>query len=203
MTETTGFFVVAGSRQMDEKTAEVVRAAVEPIQGGMRGDLAKCKERRVRAMIEVIIEQLLKPGLTVAWLKKECGIRDNSVAISFSRDLGEAPKEYMLTRRLDCAARLLRLDEDMRVWRIAEVTGFSSLGVLSKAFNRAFGVRPTVYRRQGVEETTQCAWSMATLRSVIEGRAEEDVAQQIMVELVTRYPEVWRELADDRRTMED
>jgi AraC-like DNA-binding protein len=64
----------------------------------------------------------------------------------FRRAFGEAPHQYLLTRRLERAAALLR-STDWPVIRICLAVGLSSVGSFTTSFRRMFGMTPTQYRR--------------------------------------------------------
>jgi AraC-like DNA-binding protein len=58
---------------------------------------------------------------------------------------GESPHQYLLTRRLERAAALLRTT-DWSVARICIAVGLTSVGSFTTSFRRMFGVTPTGYR---------------------------------------------------------
>jgi AraC-like DNA-binding protein len=63
----------------------------------------------------------------------------------FRRAFGESPRHYLLTRRLERAAELLRMTD----WSVAEVcleVGLQSIGSFTTSFKRAYGQTPTEYR---------------------------------------------------------
>ena len=63
----------------------------------------------------------------------------------FRREFGESPHQYLLTRRLERAAALLRAT-DRSVADICFSVGLASVGSFTTSFTRAYGVSPTVYR---------------------------------------------------------
>ena len=63
----------------------------------------------------------------------------------FRRAFGETPHRYLLTRRLERAAALLR-NTDRSVADICLSVGLQSVGSFTTSFGRAFGVSPTAYR---------------------------------------------------------
>ncbi len=65
---------------------------------------------------------------------------------TFTREFGESPHQYLLTRRLERAAALLRTT-DWAVSRICFAVGLGSLGSFTSSFRRMFGRTPTEYRK--------------------------------------------------------
>jgi AraC-like DNA-binding protein len=63
----------------------------------------------------------------------------------FRRAFGESPHAYLLTRRLERAAALLR-NTDRSVADICLSVGLQSIGSFTTSFGRAFGLSPTAYR---------------------------------------------------------
>jgi AraC-like DNA-binding protein len=74
----------------------------------------------------------------------------------FRRTFGESPHQYLLTRRLERAAALLRTTD----WSVADVcvaVGLSSVGSFTTSFGRMFGKSPTAYR---ASFPPAAAWAM-------------------------------------------
>ena len=63
----------------------------------------------------------------------------------FTRAFGETPHRYLLTRRLERAAALLR-STDQQVAEICFAVGLRSVGSFTTSFTRMFGLSPTAYR---------------------------------------------------------
>jgi AraC-like DNA-binding protein len=63
----------------------------------------------------------------------------------FRREFGESPHQYLLTRRLERAAALLR-NTDRTVAEICFSVGLASVGSFTTSFTRAYGMSPTAYR---------------------------------------------------------
>lgn len=63
----------------------------------------------------------------------------------FRRAFGEPPHAYLLTRRLERAAALLR-NTDGSVADICLSVGLQSIGSFTTSFTRTYGVSPTAYR---------------------------------------------------------
>ena len=63
----------------------------------------------------------------------------------FRRAFGESPHSYLLTRRLERAAALLRTT-DRSVADVCLSVGLQSIGSFTSSFTRMFGVPPAAYR---------------------------------------------------------
>ena len=63
----------------------------------------------------------------------------------FRRAFGESPHAYLLTRRLERAAALLRTT-DRSVADICFTVGLQSVGSFTTSFKRSYGMSPTAYR---------------------------------------------------------
>ena len=63
----------------------------------------------------------------------------------FRRAFGESPHAYLLTRRLERAASLLRMT-DRSVADVCFSVGLQSVGSFTTSFTRTFGMSPTAYR---------------------------------------------------------
>ena len=83
--------------------------------------------------------------LGVAEMARAAGLSRAHFAREFRRAFGEAPHQYLLSRRLERAATLLR-STDWSVTRICFAVGLSSVGSFTVSFGRMFGRTPTAYR---------------------------------------------------------
>jgi transcriptional regulator GlxA family with amidase domain len=83
--------------------------------------------------------------LDVDDLARAAGLSRAHFSREFRRAFGESPHAYLLTRRLERAAALLRMT-DRSVVDICLSVGLRSIGSFTTSFARMFGVPPTVYR---------------------------------------------------------
>ncbi len=83
--------------------------------------------------------------LTVADLARAARLSRGHFSSEFRRTFGEPPHQYLLSRRLERAAALLRTT-DWTVLRICLAVGSSSVGSFTTSFRRTYGVTPTAYR---------------------------------------------------------
>jgi AraC-like DNA-binding protein len=83
--------------------------------------------------------------LDVDDLARAAGLSRAHFSREFRRAFGESPHAYLLTRRLERAAALLRTT-DRSVADICLSVGLRSIGSFTTSFTRTFGVSPTAYR---------------------------------------------------------
>jgi AraC-like DNA-binding protein len=83
--------------------------------------------------------------LDVAELARAAGLSPAHFSREFRRAFGESPHGYLLTRRLERAAALLR-GTDRSVADICFSVGLRSVGSFTTSFTRTFGMSPTAYR---------------------------------------------------------
>jgi AraC-like DNA-binding protein len=83
--------------------------------------------------------------LGVAEMAHAAGLSRAHFSREFRRAFGESPHTYLLTRRLERAAALLR-DTDRSVADICFSVGLQSVGSFTTSFTRTFGRSPTAYR---------------------------------------------------------
>jgi transcriptional regulator GlxA family with amidase domain len=83
--------------------------------------------------------------LTVADLAESARLSPAHFSREFWRAFGESPHAYLLTRRLERAAAMLRMT-DRSVADICVSVGLSSVGSFTTTFTRLYGKSPTAYR---------------------------------------------------------
>jgi AraC-like DNA-binding protein len=83
--------------------------------------------------------------LDVDDLARAAGLSRAHFSREFRRAFGDSPHAYLLTRRLERAAALLRTT-DRSVTDICMSVGLQSVGSFTTSFTRMFGQPPTVYR---------------------------------------------------------
>ncbi len=81
----------------------------------------------------------------VADMAGAAGLSKAHFSREFRRTFGESPHHYLLTRRLERAASLLRMT-DWTVGEICASVGLRSLGSFTTSFKHAYGETPTRYR---------------------------------------------------------
>ena len=83
--------------------------------------------------------------LTVDDLAAAAGLSRAHFSREFRRAFGEPPHAYLLTRRLERAAALLR-GTDRSVADVCLSVGLTSIGSFTTSFSRMYGVSPLAYR---------------------------------------------------------
>jgi AraC-like DNA-binding protein len=84
-------------------------------------------------------------SLDVDDLARAAGLSRAHFSREFRRAFGESPHAYLLTRRLERAAALLR-NTDHSVADICFSVGLQSVGSFTTSFSRTYGKSPTAYR---------------------------------------------------------
>jgi AraC-like DNA-binding protein len=93
-----------------------------------------------------LIDARYREPLDVPALARAAHLSPAHFSREFRRAFGETPHQYLLTRRLERAAHLLR-HTDRTVAEICFAVGLRSVGSFTTSFGRAFGMSPTAYRR--------------------------------------------------------
>ena len=83
--------------------------------------------------------------LDVDALAHSAGLSRAHFSREFKRAFGVSPHAYLLTRRLERAAALLRTT-DYSVAEICLAVGLTSVGSFTTSFKRTYGRAPTAYR---------------------------------------------------------
>lgn len=78
-------------------------------------------------------------------LAQAAGLSRAHFSREFRRTFGVSPHAYLLTRRLERAAALLRTT-DNSVAEICLAVGLQGIGSFTTSFKRTYGVTPTAYR---------------------------------------------------------
>lgn len=86
----------------------------------------------------------------VAQLANEAALSRSAFFERFSRAVGVAPMEYLLSWRMALAKDLLRREE-VTVAEVAEHVGYRTASTFSVAFTRHVGLPPTRYVREQAE----------------------------------------------------
>lgn len=94
-----------------------------------------------------LVDRHYAEPLTVADLAAAARLSPAHFSRAFRRAFGESPHAYLLTRRLERAAAMLRLT-DRSVADICVGVGLSSVGSFTTTFTRVYGTSPATYRSE-------------------------------------------------------
>jgi AraC-like DNA-binding protein len=92
-----------------------------------------------------LIEARYREPLDVPTLARAARLSPAHFSREFRRAFGETPHQYLLTRRMERAAALLR-GTDHSVADVCFSVGLSSVGSFTTTFGRTYGMTPTAYR---------------------------------------------------------
>jgi AraC-like DNA-binding protein len=105
-------------------------------------------------------------AIQVADMAGAAGLSKAHFSREFHRTFGESPHHYLLTRRLERAAALLRMTD----WSVAEVcveVGLQSIGSFTTSFKGAYGKTPTEYRASQPPAATVAKVPSCVLRTYL------------------------------------
>jgi AraC-like DNA-binding protein len=102
--------------------------------------------------------------LRVEDMASAAGLSRAHFSREFQRAFGESPHAYLLTRRLERAAALLR-GTDHSVADICFSVGLSSVGSFTTSFTRTYGVSPTAYRARHPSAASQALVPACVVRA--------------------------------------
>jgi len=162
---------------------------------------------RVRPLLAYVEQHLFEKSLDVNQLKRACGVRDNTIPIRFTATLGRTPHRYIEDHRLETARRLLR-DTDLKIWQVADLVGYSSIQVFSRAYVRWSGESPSTYR-ESLEPRLRFGrggWSVEDLQNLqsevileVLGASTQTVQREILRRLRLPGPHLVARLCEESR----
>jgi len=92
-----------------------------------------------------LVDARYADAISVTDMAQAAGLSKAYFTRQFRAAFGESPRAYLLTRRLERAATMLRTT-DRSVADICMAVGLSSVGSFTTCFTRTFGMSPTAYR---------------------------------------------------------
>jgi AraC-like DNA-binding protein len=120
--------------------------------------------------------------LEVDDLARAAGLSRAHFSREFRRTFGESPHAYLLTRRLERAAALLRTT-DNSVAEICFAVGLQGLGSFTTSFKRTYGMTPTAYRAAFPPAISQAVVPACVVRAY--GRPQHSTFREDSAEVST------------------
>ena len=120
----------------------LARHAGRAPRGGIRGGLAPALRRR---LVEWLQARLAQP-VTVGEMAAFCALSETHFAHMFRASFGAAPHEWIVARRIERAAALLRSRHAPPLDEVARATGHASASHLVRRFKAVWGMTPGQYR---------------------------------------------------------
>ena len=111
-----------------------------------------------------LVDARYSEPLGVEDLARAAGLSRAHFSREFRRAFGESPHAYLLTRRLERAATMLRTT-DRSVAEICFSVGLVSVGSFTSSFTRTYGASPTVYRARFPPATNHALIPACVLRA--------------------------------------
>ena len=129
---------------------------------GVQQQKDKVVETKVKGNDEVLMERIMKvvndhlsdSDFNVEVLTKEVGISRAQLHRKMKEMTGLPISEFIRNIRLEQAVRLLK-EQKINVTQVAYTVGFSNLAHFSTVFRKQFGVSPTEYIEQNLQEETK------------------------------------------------
>jgi AraC-like DNA-binding protein len=130
---------------------EAVRRYVPAAQKELNGWLAGMRDPAVGKALALIHARLNYPW-TAEELAGEVALSRSAFNDRFTALIGMPPKRYLLQWRLKVAQEKLR-DGALSIAQVAHEVGYEAEEAFNRAFKREFGLPPSAWRKQAVQES--------------------------------------------------
>lgn len=175
------FFVIAGSYQfVTHKRGKQLQETIGPLYKGMlekheSWDLPTFREWALRSLCKIaeeeapahrnaalslskrvrqFVESHLHEDLSLPMIAEELGFHPAYLSKAFKLETGQTLSDYLLSRRMEHAADLLR-KTDCKIYEVAEQTGYQTTHYFIKLFKNFYGVTPQQYRNRQIGSKRQ------------------------------------------------
>ena len=118
-----------------------------------------------------LIDARYRDTLDISALARVAHLSPAHFSREFRRTFGETPHQYLLTRRLERAAALLR-NTDRSVAEVCFAVGLSSVGSFTTSFGRTYGLSPSAYRAANPPASTQVRIPTCVLQAYARPRSD-------------------------------
>jgi len=110
-------------------------------------DVPRTRNALIRKALEYIHREYERPTLGIKELAEQIHLNPSYVSVLFKEETNQTFSDYVLGLRLRKAKELL-LDTDMKIYEIAERTGFSTSKYFVKVFREKERLTPKQFREQ-------------------------------------------------------
>jgi len=132
-------------RMSEMMFVEVLRRYADSLPAEETGWLAGMRDPAVGRALALMHEQPAE-GWTLERLGEEAGLSRSALHDRFVYFIDQAPMQYLAQWRMQLASAMLR-DTDAKVIEVALRVGYESEAAFARAFKRAVGTSPGVWRR--------------------------------------------------------
>lgn len=132
-------------RMSEMMFVDLLRRYLERLPEDQRGWLAGLRDRYVGRVLSLMHARPSEPW-TLERLSAQVGLSRSALHERFLQFIGLPPMQYLTCWRMQIASRLLT-ESNATLASIALDTGYESEAAFSRAFKRAVGVPPSVWRR--------------------------------------------------------
>ncbi|TLS49097.1 response regulator [Paenibacillus antri] len=133
---------VAAQIERDRMIAEYVPDRSFAADGGSR-------DRRISQTIVKLIERRYAEKLSIQDIANEICLSINHMTSVFKKETGETVVDYLTKVRMKHAKRMLR-DPSVKIYEIADGTGYADANYFAKVFKKYTGLSPKEYRDRWV-----------------------------------------------------
>jgi len=100
----------------------------------------------IRKAREFILENF-QTNISLQDVAAHCGVSASYLSDLFHKQLGISYSKYIVKLRMEQAAKFLRNYPDMKVYEVAEKTGFTSAKHFISVFKKHYGISPSQFQR--------------------------------------------------------
>jgi two-component system response regulator YesN len=133
----------AKTREELERIAEDITACLSPAETG--GNVSHLTVRKAIALIR----EYYKDGITLDEISRRLRVTPEYLGTLFHREVGTSFSTYIRNVRMDKARELL-CGTQLKLYEIAEKTGYSDPKYFSKVFREVTGLTPAEYRKNAL-----------------------------------------------------
>lgn len=146
-------------RMSEMMFVDLLRRYLEKLPDDHRGWLAGLRDRYVGRVLSLMHEHPTE-AWTLELLSARVGLSRSALHERFVRFIGLTPIQYLTNWRMQIASRLLT-QSNATLASVALDAGYESEAAFSRAFKRALGLPPSVWRRQRAASVAKRAPSTA------------------------------------------